>query len=147
MSVHKLKKILTFLTASLSFWLVKAALFIDQAHAQTDTWTGVCVGSETEGDPAYQVATIQGFQCLVGNLLQVAITLIGIAGFIMLLYGSFKYMISSGQAKDSEAVRNTLTYAVVGLIVALSSFFIIRIIASFTGVDTILEFKIPDVSQ
>ncbi len=142
------KKTVLQLTATIvSFsilWIGKLSLFIGQAQAQTEPWSGVCVGSDNPTDPAYSVATIRGFQCLIGNILSVFITIIGLAGFVMLIYGSIKYMLSGGQAKGTESAKQTLTYAVIGLVVALSAFFIINIISAFTGVDTILNFSIPE---
>jgi len=109
-----------------------------QAFAQIQTWTGVCVDG-----PDNDVATIQGLQCLVGNVLQVAMTIIGLAGFAMIIYGGFKFMVSGGSSKATETARQTLTYAIIGLVVALSSFFIINIISSFTGISAIKQFTIP----
>ena len=100
-----------------------------------------------EGSKAADVATIRGLQCLVANILMVAITIIGLAGFVMMIFGSIKLMVSGGQAKGTEEAKNTLTYAVIGLAVALSAFFIINIIASFTGIDMIKQFSIPEINQ
>ncbi len=107
-------------------------------YAQTQAWTGVCVAG-----PDNDVATIQGFQCLVANVLSIAITGIGLAGFVMLIIGAFKYLLSGGNAKGAEDGKNTMTFAVIGLVVALSAFFILRILAEFTGVRSILNFTIP----
>lgn len=111
-----------------------------QAQAPAD-WGNVCVGDEIEGGE--DVATIQGLQCLVANLFGVAITGLGFVGFVMMIYGAYRYMLSGGQSKGIEQGRNTITWAVIGLILGLSAVFILRILASFTGVDTILEFVIP----
>jgi hypothetical protein len=90
------------------------------------------------------VATIQGFQCLIGNVLSVAITLIGLAAFVMMIYGSFRYMLSGGNTKGIEDARHTITYAVVGIVLALSAYIILNLIAAFTGVEEITKFEIPD---
>jgi hypothetical protein len=90
------------------------------------------------------VATIQGLQCLIGNVLSVIITIIGLAAFVMLILGSFRYMVSGGNSKGTESARQTITFAIVGIVVALSAFLILNLIAAFTGVEEIQEFKIPD---
>jgi ABC-type Fe3+ transport system permease subunit len=110
------------------------------AAAQTQEWTGVCVHRGPEGN----VATLQGLQCLIGNVLQVAFTFIGLAGFVMIIVGAFNYMLSGGNSKGVDAARNTITFAVVGFVVSLSAFILINIVASFTGVNIIKEFAIPD---
>ncbi len=105
------------------------------AQAQgPQAWTGVCV----EGD----VATIQGFQCLIANIFSVAITVIGLGGFVMMIVGSFYYLTSGGNTKGTDTAKKTLTSAVLGLVVALSAFIILNLIASFTGVSIIKQFRI-----
>lgn len=117
--------------------------------AQTRAWEGVCVYSQQGIDPATgamvrtDVATIQGLQCLIANVLSVAITLIGLAGFVMIIFGAFRYLLSGGNTKETEQARNTLTYSIIGLVVALSAFIILNLLANFTGVDSILNFRIP----
>lgn len=112
--------------------------------AQTQSWQGVCVSSTISG--AEDVATVQGLQCLIANVLSVATTIIGFGGFIMLIVASFRYLISGGTSKGTEMARNSITYAVIGLVIALSAFIIINLIAQFTGVSTILQFVIPPSS-
>lgn len=112
--------------------------FPSLAQAQTEAWSDVCVDTVNT-----DVATIQGLQCLIANVLSVALTLIGIAGFIMLVVGSMRWMLSGGNAQNVEKAKNTMTFAVVGLIVGLSSFIILNLVAEFTGVRSILQFTIP----
>ncbi len=139
-------------------------IFAPVAHAQaTISWLGTkCVGTSmsigtvttTSGvvqtnnnngaADATDVATIQGFQCLIGNVLIVALTGITLIGFVMFVVGAFTYMLSGGNAKGTETAKNTITYAVIGLVVALSAFIIINLISAFTGVKSILNFTIPD---
>lgn len=100
----------------------------------------------SEGCQSDGVATIQGIECLLANVLSVAITLMGITGFVMMIFGAFRYLVSGGNSKETETARKTLTYAVIGIVVALASYIILNLIAEFTGVRTILDFQIPDGS-
>jgi hypothetical protein len=93
-----------------------------------------------ESNPTYVnqgVLTIQGIEGIIANVLAVAISGIGFAGFVMMIVGSFQYLLSGGDSKGVEGGKNTITYAIVGLVVALSSWIILNFIASFTGVETI----------
>lgn len=104
--------------------------------AQTQYWTeGRC---QIAG-----VATIQGIACLLANVLSVTLTIIGLAGFVMLIIGSMRWLLSGGNTQNVESARKTMTFAVIGLAVALSSFVIINLIAQFTGINVITEFFIP----
>lgn len=113
--------------------------------AQTQEWSGVCVGPAdlNPGTDASDVATIQGVQCLLANGFSVIITIIGLAGFVMFIVGSFRYLLSGGNTKGTETAKNTFTFMVVGIIVALSGFIILNLISSFTGIDNITKFIIP----
>jgi hypothetical protein len=132
------KKLFSFLLTGVVF----LATASPAAAQGTQAWTGVC----TETGNPYGVATIQGFQCLVGNLLQVAVSGIGLAGFAMLIVGAFRYMLSGGNAKGIDEGKNTMTYAIVGLVVSISAYFILRLISDFTGVRSIMNFMIPTPS-
>ena len=121
--------------------LVSAFLtFAAPAWAQPAEWTeeAGCVASTDFGD----VATIRGVECLVANVLSVATTFIGLASFVMLIMGSFLYLTSGGSSKGTEAGKQTITYAVIGLIVAVLAFFALTLISDFTGVTTILQFNL-----
>jgi len=88
------------------------------------------------------VLTIRGIECIVANILSIAISGIGFAGFVMMLVGSFQYLMSGGDTKGTQGGKNTITFAIVGLVVALSSWIILNFIATFTGIETIKIFKL-----
>lgn len=114
------------------------------AANQPDKWKGVCVAEDiVDGE---DVATLQGFECLIGNVFSIIITVIGLAGFVMFIIGSFRYMLSGNDSKGVETAKNTMTFAIIGIVVALSGFIILNLIASFTGISSILQFKVPSSS-
>ncbi len=141
-----------------SFRLITTLLFAgallfgnaQPAQAQLLDWTSgtgdACVYTDTlsEGNAStnVQIATIQGVGCLVRNVLAVATTFIGLAAFVMLVMGAFLYLTSGGQSKNVEAAKQSITYAVIGIVVALMAFFILNLIATFTGAQGILRFDI-----
>ena len=48
-----------------------------------------------------------------------ALFIIGALSVIMLIYGGIRYTISMGDAKNVEAAKNTIMYAIIGIVVAL----------------------------
>ena len=108
------------------------------AHAQvTKSWKDIqsgCVSTETVPEGTADVATLQGAECVVQNILGIAMTAIGIAAFVMLLIGSFLYLTSGGNPKSTDAAKKTLTMAITGIVVALLGWIIINFISVFTGV-------------
>ncbi|HEX9817892.1 MAG TPA: hypothetical protein VGA89_03320 [Patescibacteria group bacterium] len=132
--MNKLRRLSVVFATSLIVFQLNAS----PAQAQTSSWSGVCVGSSDN-----TVATIQGLQCLLANILATFLTLVGLVAFIMLIVSAFRILLSGGNAQNVEKAQKSITYAVVGLIVALSAFVILNLVSQFTGVETILKFNIP----
>lgn len=59
----------------------------------------------------------------------------GIALFLMLLSGGFKYLTSGGDPKATEGAQKTLTYAIGGIVLLAGSFLILKIVSTITNVD------------
>jgi len=111
---------------------------VKPVHAQTQEWSeisGACVNNG--------VATVQGIGCMIANVFSIALTLLGITGFVMIIYAALNMMLSGGNSQAVEKSKNTITFAVVGIILALSSFIILNLISSFTGINIIQDFVIP----
>lgn len=109
------------------------------AQQEFKTINEKCVGNPTYG--ADTVPTIQGLECLVANILASAITLIGIVAFVMFLIGGFRYLTAGSNSKGVEAGKNSISFAILGIVVALASFMLLNIISNLTGVKTILQFN------
>ncbi len=111
---------------------------VKQAQAYTKEWQDIseyCVVND--------VATIQGIGCLIANILAVTLRLLGLAGFVMIIYAAFTLLLSAGKSQQVEKSKNTITFAIIGIIMALSAFIIVNLIANFTGVSLIRTFTIP----
>ena len=108
--------------------------FAIPARAQS-AWSGKCVA---QGD----VATIQGLECLFGNILQVIVSLAGIVFFVMFINGGFQYLFSSGDQKKVASASSTLTMAIMGLVGVVASYLILKLIQTITGAN-ITNFVIP----
>lgn len=67
----------------------------------------------------------------VVNILSV---IVGIVAVIMIVIGGFKYITSSGDANKTASARNTIIYALVGLIIVALAQVIVRfVLARATG--------------
>lgn len=93
------------------------------------------------GTAYFEAATIKGVECLVQNILATATTIIGLISFVMVLVGAFYYLTSGGNSSTIELGKKSITYGIIGIIVSLLAYFILVLIADFTGVDTILKFN------
>jgi hypothetical protein len=87
------------------------------------------------------VAQLRDLEGVFGNVVSVVLGLAGIVLFIMLILGGFSYITSGGDPKKVESARNTLTYAIGGMIFIALAYLLLKFIEVFTGVP-VTEFKI-----
>lgn len=61
----------------------------------------------------------------------------GLAFFFMLILGGVKWIISGGDKANTEAARNQVTAAIIGLVIIFSAYIIINFIGGIFGVDVL----------
>ena len=110
------------------------------AEASPQPWSSPRCVTTVNG---VEVATIQGLECVFQNVVSVAIALAGLAVFVMLLAGALKYLTSGGDPKAQESAKNTMTYAVLGLVIMVAAYLILNLLSTFTGLPKLLNFTIP----
>ena len=71
--------------------------------------------------------SIDGIFAGVTNTL---IFLVGAVSVIMIIIGGLRYVLSNGDPKQAETGRNTIMYAVIGIVVAIAAFAIVKFITS-----------------
>lgn len=84
----------------------------------------VCVGRQ---NPANPVAGEEGVLVTVLNVLSFVV---GVASVLMVILGGFKYITSGGDSTAINNAKNTVLYAIIGLVVFLFSQVIIRFVIS-----------------
>lgn len=82
-------------------------------YAQTQIRRGVAE-ARPEGVPTELFGSGGIFETLSGTLLY----LLGAVAVIMLIIGGFRYVVSGGDSSAVEAAKNTILYAIVGIVVA-----------------------------
>lgn len=75
-----------------------------------------------------------------GNVVKAALMFAGVVAVFLIIISGIKFINSGGDPKQVEGARKTMTYAIIGLVVVLSSFFIVDVIAKSTGAECILNF-------
>lgn len=74
------------------------------------------------------VPTLQCFEVIFGNIVFMFSTLIVFSLLVMLITGAFQYLTSFGDAGKIKKAQATLRFAIVGFVLFLSSFLILKII-------------------
>lgn len=71
------------------------------------------------------------------TITNVLLYLIGAISVIMLIVGGLRYVVSGGDSTAVQNAKNTILYAVVGIIVAILAYAVVSfVIGSFTGTGT-----------
>ncbi len=55
---------------------------------------------------------------IIANVLNVLLVIIGVAAVVMLIIGGIRFVVSQGDPSAIEGARNTILYAVIGIVVA-----------------------------
>ena len=74
------------------------------------------------------VPTLKCFEVVFANILNIASALIIVVLFIMIIIGAFHYLTSLGNPEKLKKAQGTLQYAVVGLVIFLGAFLILKVI-------------------
>ncbi|HSW99360.1 MAG TPA: pilin [Candidatus Saccharimonadales bacterium] len=79
----------------------------------------------TAGDTTSGTQKIQDIVTLVVNLFSIVV---GIIAVIMIVVGGFKYITSGGDSGNITSAKNTIVYAVIGLVVVALAQFIVKFV-------------------
>jgi hypothetical protein len=89
-----------------------------------------------------QPANIKCVEALFSNVIALLVSLAGLALFVMLVIGGFTYLTAGDKAESAQKARQTIFWAIAGIVFMLLSYIILRLIEWFTG-QNLLEFTIP----
>lgn len=74
---------------------------------------------------------------VIAVIIQIILVIAFILSFIFLLIGGIKWITSGGDEKGVASARNTITAALIGLVVVLMAYALIRLVEVFFGINII----------
>ena len=105
---------------------VIASVAVGRALAATDTIEG---GAQTaQGNTSDIPLTTQ-----IANITNTMLFAIGVVAVIMLIVGGFRYIFSGGNSQSVNAAKDTILYAVIGIVVAILAYAIVNFILGQFG--------------
>lgn len=81
---------------------------------------------------------------LITAVIQLILVIAALISFIFLIIGGIKWIVSGGDKAATESARNTITAALIGLMIVFSAWAIAKLIETFFGI-TILTLTIPKI--
>lgn len=75
-----------------------------------------CIESKKTQTPTDN--SLYGPNGILTKVVRIISTVLGIAAVIVVIIGGFKYSLSSGDPKSAESAKNTILFAIIGLVIA-----------------------------
>lgn len=100
-------------------------------YAQEDPIkTGICGGTELQIGAACKPPgeSTNKFNAIIKLIVNIFSVIVGVVAVIMIIVGGLKYITSGGDSGNVTGAKNTILYAVVGLIVVALAQFIVRFV-------------------
>lgn len=94
--------------------------------AAIDPWAAITQGWEAAGGDDTAPTLTDYVQLIINALLFI----IGAVAVIMIIVGGIRYVTSGGDANAATSARNTIMYAVVGLLIAAIAYAIVNFVVS-----------------
>ena len=123
-----MKKITTTISQILTGASAAAVLWAGKVMAVSSIQQGADM-ARGDGMPADLVGNHGVFTRLTNTILLI----VGLVSVIMLVYGGFRYIISGGDSKKVTDAKNTILYAIIGLIIAVLSYAIVNFVLTTIG--------------
>lgn len=81
--------------------------------------TSACEGIEAAGGNCDATTANVGFKNIITAVVNVLSVVVGAVSVVMIIIGGFRYVISGGDSNGISGAKNTILYAIVGLVVVL----------------------------
>ena len=104
---------------ALSTVLVAAPVAVESASAQVQDGLNMTKTADTQNTSV---------NTLIRNVINILLWAIGIVSVIMIIIGGIRYATSNGDSNQVSAAKNTIMYAVIGLVIAIFAYAIVKFV-------------------
>ncbi|MGA2967756.1 MAG: hypothetical protein ABSD69_01105 [Candidatus Levyibacteriota bacterium] len=133
-----MKKLVALLSPAIYLSIASSAL-----AAAGDVPISTC---DTTGQFAILCKLTSGdFGTVIGTAIQLIFVVAVIVALLYLIYGGFRWLVSSGDKAQVAAAREHLVAAIIGLVIIFLSYFILNLLLGFFNVGSLSSLTIPTV--
>ena len=126
-----MKKITKIITQTFTGLGAFACLFSSRLLASATSVQEGANAARADGMPTELIGDNGVFSRLTNTILLI----VGLISVIMLVYGGLRYILSGGDSKKVTDAKNTILYAIIGLIISLLAYAIVHfVLNSVVGV-------------
>jgi predicted permease len=127
-----LQKIKSYAVAILAVFAMGAPALVPSVVFANDITTGVCsgVGAATGGSGCSSDSSSPDLATIAKRIVNILSIIVGVVAVIMIIVGGFRYITSGGESGNVSGAKNTLIYAIVGLIIVALAQFIVHFVIS-----------------
>lgn len=112
-----------------SFAIAGSGPMVTEVAAQPESLKKGAEDAKATGAPE----AIDGDSGVVTDMVNLFLYIIGIIAVIMLIFGGFQYLTSAGNQEKVKSAKNTILYAIIGLVIAIFAYAIINWVITQTG--------------
>lgn len=76
-----------------------------------------------------------GTEGMITKIINVLLFLIAAVSVVMLIIGGFRYIVSQGDSTKVTSAKNTILYAIIGLIIAILAYAIVNFVMGQLGIN------------
>lgn len=128
--INKIKIILVIL-ATFSVIAVPVAVSASSDTVQQGLTCGAQLSASTTGcSPIGSVNATSSVSTLVDDVINIFSWLVGSISIIMVIYGGFRYVTSGGNDSSISGAKNTIVYALIGLVIVALAQIIVHFVLS-----------------
>lgn len=88
-----------------------------------DTTAGDCDNVDGSGDKLTDI---------IKTIINIVSVIVGVVAVIMIVFGGLKYITSGGDSSNVSSAKNTIIYAIIGLVIVALAQFIVRFVLDKT---------------
>ncbi len=133
MKISKYYKYILIIIVAIVFIFIKPNKILALASNYTENGWVLYDEDRKPNNPG--AAMFDSFDTIFSNILGMLISIGGVIVFIMFIVGGYKMMLAGGDPQKTAAAKGTITWAIIGLLFLIGSWFIMLLIKEFTGVD------------
>lgn len=134
--MSRIKRILLTIAASLGLLAPAALPATVFAQDTTTIEEGLCQGAQLQVGSSCQEVTdadaAGGVNDIITTVINIFSIVVGVIAVIMIIVGGLKYITSGGDSGNITGAKNTILYAVVGLVVVALAQIIVRFVLTET---------------